>query len=402
MLVLLLYAFLVFLLPYLPGHGFDNQCWQDWAWFSSTNGLRNAYGSGTNYLPLYHYVLWGYAKLVGHADHIGVYINNLRAFTLVLDMLGLWLVYQWIDRRWPFYLLVLFNLLNLGYSYNTLIWGQVDGIMATLVFASLFLAYQKKLSWSAVAIVLALNMKLQAIVFVPVWGLIYFYQWAEEKRWQQIVLSILAIVCTQTLLLLPFMQRESGVQEVWQVAVRSAETFPKVSMNAFNFWHLFTMIDPWRTNDETVYVAGLTYRKAGLLLFFTASFFVLFPLLKKLWLRLRKQPTHLRREEIWLTAALIGLCFFFLNTQMHERYCHPAFIFLAAYAFYTRRFFAYVVFSIAYFLNLERVMQALHLRNYGTFLFSYKFIATFYLLVILYLLWALIRLRKQPAPNESL
>lgn len=396
LLVFLLFSFLVFLLPYLPGHGFDNQCWQDWAWFNYTNGLRNAYGSGTNYLPLYHYILWGYAKLVGNADHLGVYINNLRAFTLLFDIIGLWLVYRWIDRRWPFYLLVLLNMLNLGYSYNTLIWGQVDGILATLVFASIFLAAKNKLVWSAVTIVLALNMKLQAIVFIPVWGLVYLYYWAEEKKWKQLVVSIFAMAGLQLLILLPFMQTENGLQQIWKVVISSAETFPKVSMNAFNFWHLFTTIDPWQTNDENIYFAGLSYRKAGLLLFFAASFFVLFPLLRKVWLKWLDKPVTLLKEEIWLTGALIGLLFFYLNTQMHERYCHPAFIFLTAYAFYTRRFFAYIVFSIAYFLNLEKVMQTLHFNNYSTLLFSYKFIAALYLLAIVSLVIELVRIRRQP------
>jgi Gpi18-like mannosyltransferase len=392
-LVLLLTSFIVFLLPYIPGHESDRWCWENWAWHNYTNGLRNSYGSGTNYLPLYQYVLWGYGKIIGNGDHIGLYINNLRAFTLLFDLLGLWLVYKWTDKRWPYYLLVFLNVLNLGYVYNTVIWGQVDGILATLVFASIYVAFQKRFLWSALAIVLAINLKLQAIVFVPVWGLVYLFQWAESKSWKTLITSILWMIVLQAIILLPFMLVDNGLEQVWKVVVNSVDTFPRVSMNAFNFWYLATGIDTWNTSDDTILFLNLTYKSVGLLLFFTGSFFVLWPLLKKVGEKFQGKAIVLTKEEVWIRAALIGILFFFLNTQMHERYSHPAFIFIAAYAFYSNRFLVYVIFSVAYFLNMERVLMFLHLNNYKTVVFNPDLVAFSYLLVIIFLGRELRRLR---------
>jgi hypothetical protein len=63
---------------------------------------------------------------------------------------------------------------------------------------------------------------------------------------------------------------------------------------------------------------------------------------------------------------------------MHERYAHSAFIFITAYAFYRGRYGPYVLFSIAYLLNLERVLEWFELPSYGTLLFDPRLIAALY------------------------
>jgi len=121
-------------------------------------------------------------------------------------------------------------------------------------------------------------------------------------------------------------------------------------------------------------------------------------------------------EKIWLTAALIGLIFFFFNTQMHERYSHYAFIFITVYAFSKRHYIPYILFSIAYLLNLDAVLEWFHkddtqqyfIRKGGELImmgepppiwFRQNFIALLFAVTIVYLYVMLIRRVKENKPN---
>jgi len=79
---------------------------------------------------------------------------------------------------------------------------------------------------------------------------------------------------------------------------------------------------------------------------------------------------------------------------MHERYFHPALISLAAYTFLTNNYFPFVLGSVAYFLNLEKIMCSLALTNYKTLIFHPVFIALLFLLLIVYLFYRLYASRQ--------
>ena len=103
-------------------------------------------------------------------------------------------------------------------------------------------------------------------------------------------------------------------------------------MNAYNFW-LFFFPKDFMTTSDTLKFMGLTLKSWGLIMFFTLSLVALLPLLKSsLYKLLKKEGIALPQSKIFIIAALIALFFFFFNTQMHERYSHPAILFLAVYA----------------------------------------------------------------------
>jgi hypothetical protein len=102
---------------------------------------------------------------------------------------------------------------------------------------------------------------------------------------------------------------------------------------------------------------------------------------KKLFLR---KVITVDMAHILLIGALLPVLFFFFNTQMHERYPHPAFLFITAYSFLRTRYFLYIIFSIAYFLNLEKALRAFDL-HYNAFIFGNRFIAGLYLITIIVL-----------------
>jgi Gpi18-like mannosyltransferase len=380
-------TFLWAILPFLDGHPWDIYCWKEWALYIHRNGLQNVYHSFTDYLPLYHYELWLYDMISGSDKAIEMSINTLRLFTIIFDAIGLWYVYKWTDRKVEFYILFILCILNVSYSYNTILWGQLDGILTTFIFMAIYYAYQKKVVLSSILIVLALNFKLQAIVFVPIWGLLMINGLLVKRNISVIISSFVAIIGLEILILLPFMLN-GALADVWRVATGSVDKFPFLTMGAKNVWTwIFNGNTAW-VPDSGVWFMGITYKQAGLFMFFTASLIVLLPVVVRLIKRFHKPEENIKlltKEQLWLTCALISMLFYFLNTQMHERYIHPAFIFILVYAITAKDFFPLALFAVAYLLNLEDELGALHLRDKSTLLLDDIFISILYAIEIVYL-----------------
>lgn len=117
---------------------------------------------------------------------------------------------------------------------------------------------------------------------------------------------------------------------------------------------------------------------------------------------IKKEMTSFSLSTIFLIAALIAFNFYFLNTQMHERYFHPAMISLAAYAFYSGRFFPFILGSVAYLINLERVCWYLAMHN-DTYMKSFwmdqRFVAFLYLILMLFMYY-LLYAKKRNSEND--
>lgn len=375
-----------------PGFTDDIYCWINWADAIREKGLRNVYDTDTNYLPVYHYILWAYAKLAPNRDFLIAHIHWLRYITLVIDIAGLWILYQWTDKRVSFPVILIVSLLNLSYIYDNIIWGQVDGILATLAFAALYCVYQRSYIWGAVWLSIMLNFKLQGIVFVPLYGLVLLAQ-NDLKHWPKYIFqSLLVLLCMEALILFPFMLKEGGLQQVYHMLSSLVGYVPKVSSLAYNFWTFLLGADADITPDARVFIAGWTYKQAGLLLFAMGSFCSLWPLLSYIVRRrIQGKDIDLPKEDVWLMAALIALLFFYFNTQMHERYSYPAFIFIAAYSFYRKDFVPYILFSYLFLANMESILRWIPFDNHGTVLFDRRLIALGYGILITYLYYQLYR-----------
>lgn len=387
-LVILLFIFLSLVGAHTGGFRYDLECFKNWSLHIFTNGLPHAYTEWNNYMPFYQYVMWVYGKIAGSEEEIGHLIMHIKVVAIAFDFLGLWYVYKWIDKKVDFLLVLLFNMLNIAYAYNSVVWGQVDAIYTAMVFISLYYAFQGRMALSAIWYVLAINMKLQAIVFLPVLGLVYLYIAADKRSLKQVAYTLCTVVVLQLLLLWPFLTITNGFNIFWKEVMSATTIYPTVTCGSFNIWFFFFKgNEPRDFPDSTVFLAGISYMKAGLILFCTASFFALWPLLKSLYLKLVKKDanTMISKEKFWIICALIAISFFYFNTQMHERYSHPAFIFLAAYAFSANKVFPYILFSVAYFLNLEEGMKWLWFTTYDFWLFNPRLSASIYGVLILYL-----------------
>jgi len=384
------------------GHDFDTYSWKEWSKFIYQNGLANTYKSWTDYLPLYHYILYIFGQIQGSLEHIEQNIHSLKIFTLIFDFISGYLIYFLLRKKYTdsykALILSLFYFLNIAYFYNTLIWGQVDGIMACFVLLSLYMAIKEKVLFSLIFLILSLNVKLQSIIFIPIIGLILIPSLVSKFSFKNMSLWLGGPIFIQFIILLPFIIT-GDLGRIWIIVYESVDKYPVISMNAYNFW-LFFFPKDFMTTSDTLKFMGLTLKSWGLILFFTMSLIALFPLLKNLLNKiLKKESTMLSQYKIFIIAALIALIFFFFNTQMHERYSHPAILFLAIYALLYNRYLPYIVGSIAYFLNMEDVLKYLNLHNYSTLFFTNWVISIIYLITISILFYDLFKKESQIQEN---
>jgi Gpi18-like mannosyltransferase len=402
LLYLLLFTLLIVLTPN-AGHSTDVACWVAWATHMGAHGLTSGYEvDSNNYNPLYQYVLFAFGRLVGEADRIYRYRHLLKMVTLVFDFWGaIWAVRQfgWGDGNQRFLLSLLF-LLNVGYLYNTVAWEQVDAILSTLAFAAVVQALRQRTVSSMVFFLLAINMKSQGIIFLPPLLLLWAPQWWQAPR--RFVLGVLLSAALELLILLPYIVA-GNVMRIFHLMYDAVGYFPITSMNCYNLW--VWLLNPYYVPDFNTWV-GHTYKQWGLLMFCLAAAVVLLPLGLATLSKLRRRAVFGPDEYalVLLSLGLVPLVFCFFNTQMHERYWHPALLLLGSHALLTRRYFLFVLFSIAYFFNLEAVLKyQLPLENIHTmFLFRPKVVAVLFGVVLVSGTWQLYRQAGLPAIWQSL
>lgn len=368
------------------GESFDREYWKNWAIHIFNYGLTNAYGESTNnYMPFIQYVLYAYTKFEGTIEGIEKHTYYLKFVSLAFDFLGCWFIYKFINKRIAFLSVLLICMLNIGYVYNSFVWNQYDGVLSTLNFIAAYYALKGKLTRSLIFYTIAFNMKVQAVVLLPVIGIFYLYNILNKRSWKAVVWPIVGVVITQVIFLIPFLFKEGGVGMVLNVITGSVGMYPKVSMNAFNIWYfLLPGKDLMQTLDTDIYIAGMTCKTVGLLLFFIVSAIALFPMLKQLLFKIKgKSEELIAADKLLLICGIIYLAFFFFNTQMHERYSHPAMIFFAAYGFYKKNYLLFIMFTFAYYLNMEYVLQWLH-TPFIVRLTSAELVATLYAIILVY------------------
>jgi len=362
------------------GYTDDVNFWLRWSEQIFNSGLGNAYDApDNNYNPLYQYILWLYSMLAGSVEKIQRYHSFLKAFTLAFDFAGAIVAASLVKDKKDKFLYSLFLLFNVGYLYNTVVWEQVDAIYTCLSFVAVYLAIRQHNVWSVLFFVLALNAKLQAIIFFPMLALLWLPAWMKSIR--TVGVTVVATLLLQTLILAPFIWGgyKSYLDTIIDINFRSVGFYPFVTVNAYNMWAVaFDGGLTWTSNAGLFW--GKTYKFWGTLLFLVMSFVTLAPLfVNVVYGELKKN--YLYKENIsliLLTCGMIPLVFCFFNTEMHERYWHSAILFLGAYSFVSSRYSVFVLVSSAYFLNLESILRYLNLANYSTLIFDYRFVAALF------------------------
>lgn len=388
------------------GHQGDMEFWIDWSQYIFNHGFVHVYDNkDCNYLPLYLYVLRFHAVIQGNLQDIQDNMYTIKYYTIIFDILGAYFAVWFVKDEFKklFYFLLL--LLNVAYFYNTALWAQVDAIFTFFGFAAIIFAIEKRTVVSALCLLIALNFKLQALVFIPIVGLILLPQILSKEGVRKVIIGVLIGVVIQIIILWPFITN-GRMYQVMNVITGSVDKYPYPAVGAFNLWSLLLYnrtIESMYDIKDTVKFGFLTYKQIGSLLFFSATFLTVFPLMQHLYKKyFKNEIATFPLSKLFLIAAMTALNFYFLNTQMHERYFHPAMISLAAYAFYSGRFFPLILASVAYFINLERICWYLAMHNdvyMKSFWMDQRFVAFLYL-ILFFTLFYLLYAKKQPTENE--
>ena len=378
---------LVFLLfiAILPSSSFrgDMSYWLLWTRGIHEHGLGNIYNIKTEYHPFFLYCLWIFQWILGSMKEVEAHLNYVKIFPLIFDFIGALSVFLVIKNKKNAIIYPFFLLFNVAYLYNTMLWGQVDSIHTAFIILSLIFILKERPLLSLFFFVLALNTKLQAIIYLPIIGLLFLPYFVKSYKILLKALSIILLL--QLIILIPFIFANS-LGGLWTTLTDVEARHPHISMNAFNFWYYFfdAEVHIARIKDSEMFSLGLSYKVWGRGLFFLFSTVALLPLLKNCfnWIKNKIVPSQQFYEMIFLTGGLITVIFFYFNTQMHERYTHSAIILYFFYAVKSKRYLLYILCSLAYVLNMERVLKVWDFENYKTLIFDPVFISTIYSIII--------------------
>lgn len=346
--------FLFFILSFIafcfvvPDSGYDKYFWISWSKAIAERGLGNIYSNPeVNNFPVVLYLLKAFT-LFFSSDTIDIFsINYLKCFAIIFDFATLAAVVSLLKKNNINLLFCLALLFNPAFWYNTIIWGQVDSIHTFFVFVAVLFAINQKPLPALVFMLLAVNTKVQAIVFLPVILLLIFTTKAlSSLRFTKVLIAVFVLLFIQLIIFLPFIVSGNFGQTIHSLINSSVDFYPTLSRNAYNLWYLF-FADPLNTSDQMLFLFPLKWW--GILLFILFYALIVF-----LFLKSKKGLA-----EIFLLLALVSLSFFFFNTQMHERYVYPVVLFAGLYAIFSKRYLVFIISSVAYLLNLEAVMQVL-------------------------------------------
>jgi hypothetical protein len=315
------------------GHGGDITAFIEWAEGTVEHGLSGYYAAGgdSNYPPML-YLLYPLGVVFDGAE-LAYAVRLLSIpFDLALGVLLFKVVADETGRERDGAVAAAFYLLNPAVLMSGPIWGQVDGMGALPMVASIVAAARGRVVLAGSMAVLAGLIKPQfGIAGFVLAGLALFWLRTPEGIRRTALLALSALV-TFTVVLFPLALSPLGYFDV----MRDTFTrYPYISQFGFNPWG---MVFGFGDDDAQWALVGTALAVAGI----AAS----------LW-QLRR-----RRDLVGLlgVSVLIGLVIYFLPTRVHERYLFGAIAFLAPLAAMERRLvWPFVALSAAAFLTVAYV-----------------------------------------------
>jgi Gpi18-like mannosyltransferase len=323
------------------GHGDLQHFNAPWARTIQQEGLFRIYAFdyAVNYPPLYLIML----SLVAAVQPISngsfyVYFDTqllilLKLIPIVSEILLIIAVYYWLPRgnrlRW---LIPVLLAVHPGLLITTPFWGQTDAILTMLLAVCLIALNRDRLLWGWVLFALAVLMKFQAIILLPMAACLSWRRYGLRRTGVGLVIGGVIIAAV----MLPFVIG-SGYDMAMRPFTGAVGLYPNTTLNAYNLWYIGNpvswVVKPglphlWElVGDKQLLFETFTYKDVGLGMFGLYGLLIL----TSVW----RRPFE-RREFVWAGALYFG--FFMLPTQIHERYLYPAAVFTLIGAAQDRRF----------------------------------------------------------------
>ncbi len=378
-----------------PAGGFeaDIDHWIRWSYRIDQFGMSNAYGGLTgkaNYLPMFIWVLAGLNRIVRGALTQDNAAQFVKIVALMFDFaLGL-AVARLLSARGRNPCLALLVAVNPATLYDSWVWGQIDAMHTALVAGSWIALTANRAPLAALLFLLALNTKLQSVIFVPffVFALVHVI----GGRWKTWAITVAACCGAQLALLAPFLNGRA-LRALSENVTGIVGYFNGVSLNAYNLWYLLAD-DPSQLKDTETFLHS-TYRHWGMVLLAVALATIALPFaryVRRLW---RSHALDRLDENGFLLLGVAGVAFFAFPTEVHERFLQPAVALIGIDAVLHGRYLAYAVLSSAYLLNLENVLRWRGLEYQGL-LFDPRLVAASVLAIFVYGTWQAYQRTRAP------
>lgn len=349
-----------------PFHGFfyDLQAYVTWGRLldhhffhfysvASTTDVVNAtrYGYLPNYPPLTVY-LYGLldafyglaARVVGAHPTYNVSLSPALAVYMRLPIIAadlgmIALIFSLARRRWS-----LRGALILAGSYafspavlfDGALWGQTDAIFTLAVVGALLCAYRGRGVWAGALLALAVTLKPQPIIFVPLIPC-YLLRWSG---WRESARSVAGMVGAGAAICAPYLLPPHPQMLIFmRVARQVALAKPWATLDAMNLWWALGVI---RRRGSASLIGSLSPDMIGIALFAL----ILAVVLVGIW-----RDGSLKR--LLVSAALVATAFFTVTTLQHERYLFPAMALFLLAALYNRRHLVpYILATVVSFFNM--------------------------------------------------
>jgi len=339
------------------GYTTDIGCFKGWAIAVFENGPSHFYTSGifADYPPGYMFVLWvlGFFRELLSIDANGaLFTLIIKLPSITAEVITAAIVFKAAKKEMGQTFAMLcaaFMLFNPAFFFNSSVWGQVDAFFT--LFAVLTIYYLRKdAPWhGAVFFAVALLIKPQAIMLLPVIGLYYLFALFRKDKLSRGVLGLIGgfVIGAAVFALgvLPF-TGDQPITWILEKYMGTVKSYPYASINAFN---LFALTGAnWRPSEAPLWF--FTYQTWGIIfIVVTCAIVVFFQ-----W-RTRGQG------RLFDVAAFLIISVFMLAHSMHDRYILPVCAFLLLAYVYSRdgaALFFGAAFSITALFNQIVVLYA--------------------------------------------
>ncbi|MCL4378426.1 MAG: NPCBM/NEW2 domain-containing protein [Actinobacteria bacterium] len=316
--------FVRLLLIGVPGFKADVAFWKGWGLAVADHGIIwLANNTNYNYPPGFAYILWlvnkTYALFLNPyninqywLDNNYLYLLIFKLITIISDI-GIFYLIIKISEKFKFRwgkLLATFYLLNFVTVFDGVIWGQVDQFGVFLLLISVYLLIIDRPFRGAVFFTIACLMKMQNIIFIPIFFLFVFKKFELKGLIRSTIFSFI----TFAVITIPFWTGHQMASLVRLFTINS-DWFPWLSLNAFNGWWIYSGLNGMALSDKTLFFGIINAKQFGLLIFS----FVYFIICLRLFLSKKEDLL----KDFVLSLATATFAFFHLLTQSHERYLFP-------------------------------------------------------------------------------
>lgn len=334
-----------------PGFVGDVLTHKSWAESLYANGILNAYqNTGSNLPPVFLYLLYLTSyPMTKFQDYSYLF---LKLPGIIVDILLAITIYVASKRKLkgeeffkqaPMISMAVF-LFNPAIIFDSAFWGKWDDPL--LSFFLLLTIYNYNNYKVGIFYAFSILSKLQGVILAPI-----------LFKVDNLHKLIISFAITSIVIVLPFLPEIIILFN--SVFVNSFNSFPHITVNAYNFWWLFNW-SGWTKGFPDSPVDNVMY------FFIIPKYFgILVYLLVSILLNIYLRKYRFSFRSLCFASFFIYLTFFIFFTRIHERYMFWAIPFLALLVPIAgeRKFiYIYIILSLTFFLNMFAVYE----RGYGS------------------------------------